>query len=165
MGAEGKRRVFPPFLAPSPFAFPLCPASRPPSATPPHAARGPYLSSSNWGLARVTRGLARLVAPSGPMARCRYYAGGAWGKQRSGQAWLLGASLASHAESKAKRRLKQRRSAIDPIFIRETAASSQHHTCCDSLFVSINQRWPDIETQLNRNIPNHKVRKLCGAVR
>ncbi len=34
-----KRRVFPPSLAPSPSAFPLRQASRPPSATPPHAAR------------------------------------------------------------------------------------------------------------------------------
>ncbi len=64
-----KRRVFPPSLAPSPPAFPLRPASRLPSATPAHAASGPYLtrSSSHWSLVRVARGPARLVAPSGQM--------------------------------------------------------------------------------------------------
>jgi hypothetical protein len=59
---------------------------------------------------------------------------------------------ASHVESDAKRRPKQHSSAIDPpvlIFIGELAASSQHHlhTRCDSLFVFIDQRWPDIETE------------------
>ncbi len=69
-GAEmdlAKQRVFTPSLAPSPSAFSLRPASRPPSATPPHAARGPYLSSSHWSFGRIARGQARLVAPSGLM--------------------------------------------------------------------------------------------------
>jgi len=71
---------------------------------------------------------------------------------------------ASHVESDEKRRPKQHRSAIDPrvlIFIGEPAASSQHrrHTRCDSLFVSIDQRWPDIETQPNRDIPKPQVQK------
>jgi hypothetical protein len=65
---------------------------------------------------------------------------------------------ASHVESEAKRRPKQHRSAIDQrvlIFIGEPAASSQHcrHTRCDWLFVFIDQRWPDIESQQNRDIP------------
>ncbi len=72
--------------------------------------------------------------------------------------------MASYVESEAKRRPKQHRSAIDPqvlIFIGEPAASSQHrwHTRCDSLFVSIDQRWPDIETQPNRDIPKPQVQK------
>jgi hypothetical protein len=68
--------VFPPSLAPSPSAFPLRPASSPPSATPPHAARGPYLSSSHWSLVRVASGLARLVRASWrPLGRCNYSCG------------------------------------------------------------------------------------------
>ncbi len=71
---------------------------------------------------------------------------------------------ASHVESEAKRRLKQHRSAIDPrvlMFIGETAASSQHrrHTRYDSLFVSIDQKLPDIETQPNWDIPDPEVQK------
>jgi hypothetical protein len=92
-------------------------------------------------------------------------AGGAWGKPRSGQAWPLGASLAGKpCREQSKRRPKQHRSAIDPrvlIFIGEPAASSQHrrHTRCDSLFVSIDQKWPDIETQPNRDIPKPQAQK------
>ncbi len=92
-------------------------------------------------------------------------AGGAWGKQRSvrrgrwARRWQ-----ASHVASDAKRRPKQHSTAIDPqvlIFIRVPAASSQHHqhTRCDSLFASIDQRWPDIETQPNRDIPKPQVQK------
>jgi neutral trehalase len=71
---------------------------------------------------------------------------------------------ASHVESEAKRRQKQHRSAIDQrvlIFIGEPAAPSQHcrHTRCNSLFVSIDQRWPDIENQPNRDIPKPQVQK------
>jgi hypothetical protein len=144
-----KRRVFPPSLAPSPSAFSLLPASRPPSATPPHATRGPYPSSSHWSLVRVARGPARFVAPSGQMLLFLLEGwGGSRGvvrRDRWARRWQ-----ASHVESEAKRRPRQHRSAIDPrvlIFIGEPAASSQHrrHTRCDSLFVSIDQRWPDIE--------------------
>jgi len=158
-----KRRVFPPSLAPSPSAFPLRPASRPPSATPPHAARRPYLSSSHWSLVRVARGQARLVAPSGLMPLfLREGRGGSRGVVRRGR-WAR-RWQASHVESEAKRRPKQHSSAIDPqalIFIGEPAASSQHclHTRCDSLFVSIDQRWPDIENQPNRDIPKPQVQK------
>jgi hypothetical protein len=53
---------------------------------PPHAARGPYLSSSHWRLVRVARGPARLVVLMPLFLR-----DGAWGKPRSGQAWQLGA--------------------------------------------------------------------------
>ena len=71
---------------------------------------------------------------------------------------------ASHVESEAKRRQKQHCSAIDPrvlIFIGEPAAPSQHcwHTRCDSLFVSTDQRWSDVETQPNRDIPKPQVQK------
>ena len=95
-------------------------------------------------------------------------AGGAWEKQKSGQTWplgRLGASLAGKpCRERSKRRPKQHRSAIDPrvlIFIGEQAAPSQHcrHTRCDSLLVSIDQRWPDIETQPNEDIPKPQVQK------
>ncbi len=158
-----KQRVFPLSLAPNSSAFPLLPASRPPSATPPHAARGPYLSSSHWSFVRVARGPARLVAPSGLMPLfLREGRGGSRGVGRRGS-WAR-RWHASNVESEAKRRPKQHSSAIDPqvlIFIGELAASSQHcqHTCCDSLIVSIDQRWPDIETQPNRDIPKPQVQK------
>jgi hypothetical protein len=118
-----KWRVFPPSLAPSPSAFPLLPASRPPSATPPHAARGQYLSSSHWSLVRIARGLARLVAPSGPMQLFLLEGrGGSRGVVRRGR-WAR-RWQASHVESEAKRRPKQHRSAINQrvlIFIGEPA--------------------------------------------
>ncbi len=71
---------------------------------------------------------------------------------------------ASHVESEAKRCPKQHHSAIDQqvlTFIGEPATSSKpcRHTRCDSLFVSIDQRWPDIETQPNRDIPKLQVQK------
>ncbi len=44
-----------------PGTEPIRQAFRPPSAFPPHAARGPYLSSIHWSLERVARGQARLV--------------------------------------------------------------------------------------------------------
>ncbi len=60
-------KQFPPSLAPSPSAFPLRQAFCLPSAIPPHAARGPYLSSSHWSLVRVARRPVRIMTPSRPM--------------------------------------------------------------------------------------------------
>jgi hypothetical protein len=100
-------------------------------------------------------------------------AGGAWGSQvwQHCGCWAR-RWQASHVESEAKRLPKQHCSAIDQrvlIFMGDPAASgsSQHcrHTRCDLLFVSIDQRWPDIETQPNRDIPKPQIQKLCGAVK
>jgi hypothetical protein len=160
-----KQRVFPPSLAPSPSAFPLRPASRPPSAATPACRQGPIPEIKPLGLGEGREGPGE--ARGALCADAVIPAGGAWGKPRSGQAdsgVAAGRWQASHIESDAKRRPKQHRSAINQqvlIFIEEQAASSQHrrHTRCDSLFVSIDQRWPDIETQPNKDIPKPQVQK------
>ncbi len=86
-----KQRVFPPSLAQSPSAFPLRPASHPPSHLPACRQGGiPELKPLELGEGREGASEARgslwddAVIP----------AGGAWGKLRSGQAWPLGAALA-----------------------------------------------------------------------